>query len=63
VSQTTAVNEPAFGPELTSRDIRYAVAIEGKADVTRTRSETDFDPEQTLVAAQLSSFHPFPLLV
>ena len=31
-----AVNEPAFGPELTSRDIRYAVAIEGKADVTRT---------------------------
>jgi len=24
-----AVNEPAFGPELTSRDIRYAVAIEG----------------------------------
>jgi hypothetical protein len=35
-----AVNAPSFGPELTSRDIRYAVAIEGKADVTRT-SEYD----------------------
>jgi hypothetical protein len=26
----------AFGPELTSRDVRDLVAIEGKADVTRT---------------------------
>jgi len=29
----------ANGPELTSRDVRYVVAIEGKAEVTRTSPE------------------------
>jgi hypothetical protein len=29
----------AYGPELTSRDVRYVVGIESKAEVTRTSAE------------------------
>jgi hypothetical protein len=39
-----AVNEPAFGPELTSRDIRNAVVIEWKADVTLLNFDVRFTP-------------------
>jgi hypothetical protein len=39
-----------FGPELTRCDIRYGVAVEGKAEVARTSGEDRF----CFAAAQLS---------
>ena len=33
------VHESGIGPELTSHDVRDVVAIEGKAEVTRTSPE------------------------
>jgi hypothetical protein len=33
------MHESGSGPELTSRDVRYVVAIESKAEVTRTSTE------------------------
>jgi hypothetical protein len=33
-----------FGPERASRDVRYVVAVESKAEVTRASQEADLDP-------------------
>jgi hypothetical protein len=41
---------PPFGPELTRCDIRYVVAVGGKAEVARTSGEDRF----CFAAAQLS---------
>jgi hypothetical protein len=41
----------AHGPEPTLRDVRYLVAIEGKADIWRTLRKDAFDPFETLVGS------------
>ena len=47
-----AVNEPAFGPELTSRDVRIVVAMESKADVTRSSAH---DPKRTSIGGNATA--------
>lgn len=46
--QIAAVHESGSGPEPTSRDVHSAVAIRGKADLTRTSKFGRDDPQSTL---------------
>jgi hypothetical protein len=47
----------ASGPELTWCDVRYVVALERKAEVTRTLPEDDLEPKATSRADHLKA-HP-----